>query len=95
MSSANITPQHILDAIGRVPEDRWYVVLQTIESLQSKPTSEPTATSPVLTGADLQGSELIGIWADRTDISNGPQFARELRRQAEQRNQGPSDAVGY
>ena len=96
MSSANITPQQILDAIQLVPEARWSDVLQTIESLQTTTPMETPTSSPVRTGTDLRGSDLIGIWAERTDIgNNGLEFARGLRRQAEQRNQGFSDAAGH
>jgi hypothetical protein len=96
MSSANVTPQEILDAIERLPAERWSDVLRLIESLQRSPPTAARASSPVMTGTDLRGSDLIGIWGDRSDIANGHQFARGLRRQAEQRDrQGPSDAAGY
>ena len=96
MSTAHVTPQQILDAIQLVPEAHWSEVLRTIESLQTTTPSETPTSSPVRTGTDLRGSELIGIWADRTDVgNNGLEFARGLRRQAEQRNQGFSDAVGH
>jgi hypothetical protein len=86
MSTSNITPQQILDALQHVPEDRWPDVLETIERLQRIPQSEPQTTSPVRTGTDLRGSDLIGIWADHTDVSDSREFAQELRRRAEQRN---------
>ena len=93
MSTADVTTQEILNAIQRVPAERWGEVLQAIESLQPQPSA---STSPVRTGADLRGSDLIGIWADRTDLGNGREFARRLRHDAEQRNrQGWSDAAGH
>jgi hypothetical protein len=93
MSTADVTPQEILKAIQLVPAERWGEVLQAIESLQPPP---PASTSPVRTGVDLRGSDLIGIWADRTDAENGHEFARRLRHDAEQRNrQGWSDAAGH
>jgi hypothetical protein len=95
MSSANVTPQQILDAIQRVPEVRWPEVLQTIERLQTNPAAEPNTPTPVRSGADLRGSALIGVWADRTDIVNSREFAKDLRRQAEQREQGPSDPARH
>jgi hypothetical protein len=49
---------------------------------------------PVLSGADLAGSELIGIWADRTDIVDSQEFARQLRLQAEHR-QGTTNAARH
>jgi len=38
-----------------------------------------------MTAADLLQSDLFGIWADRKDIGDSLEFARSLRRQAEQR----------
>jgi len=40
------------------------------------------------TGADLLASGLFGIWKNRTDITDSLEFARELRRRAEQRPHG-------
>jgi len=93
MSTAGVTTQEILNAVQLVPVERWSEVLQAIESLQ--PQSFASA-SPIRTGTDLRDSELIGVWADRTDVGNSQEFARELRRQAEQRNgQGRSDVAGH
>ena len=92
----DVTPDQILDAVQRVPVQRWGEVLHAIESLQDPPGSTAEASSPVRTGTDLRNSGLIGIWADRPDVANSQEFARELRRRAEQRNnQGRSDAAGY
>ncbi len=40
------------------------------------------------TGAEIAASEAVGMWADRTDITDSTAFARELRRAAEQRGGG-------
>ena len=40
------------------------------------------------TAADLLASGLFGIWKNRTDITDSFEFARELRRRAEQRPHG-------
>ena len=40
------------------------------------------------TAANLLASGLFGIWKDRTDITDNIEFARELRRRAEQRPHG-------
>jgi len=40
------------------------------------------------TAADLLASGLFGIWKNRTDITDSIEFARELRRRAEQRPHG-------
>ena len=38
-----------------------------------------------LTAARLLASELIGLWQDRTDIGDSPEYARQLREQAQRR----------
>jgi len=45
---------------------------------------EPVKKS--MTGKDLLNSGLVGLWADRTDIGDSLEFARELRRKAERRS---------
>ena len=53
-----------------------------VEPLESPQVQAPAAElSPVRTGADLHGSDLIGIWADRTDIGHSREFARRLRKE--------------
>jgi hypothetical protein len=47
-------------------------------------TIEPVYDSlPVATAADLLQSGLIGLWADRTDIGDSRDYARELRERAQ------------
>ena len=95
MSLENVTTDEILDAIQRVPVQRWGEVMQAIESLQAEPVFTAAASSTVTTGTDLRDSDLIGIWADRSDVANSQEFARELRRLAEKRNsQGWINAAG-
>jgi hypothetical protein len=93
MSTANISPQQILDAVKNVPAERWPEVLAAIKTMQSSTISP--GRNPVRTGTDLRGSDLIGIWADRADLGDSRQFARNLRQQAEQRKSGPSNAAGH
>ncbi len=38
-----------------------------------------------MTATDLLESDLVGLWEDREDIGDSVEFARHLRRQAEQR----------
>lgn len=38
-----------------------------------------------LTAKDLIGSEIVGLWRDRTDISDSACFARQLREDAQNR----------
>jgi hypothetical protein len=81
-----VDEQAILDALHQIPAARWEEVLSFVQSL--KP-SEPH----VYTGADLLQSGLVGLWADRDDIGDTREFARRLRRQAENRHETP-DAPG-
>lgn len=41
-----------------------------------------------MTGAKLAASKFVGMWADRTDITDSTEFVRELRRRSEQRGGG-------
>jgi hypothetical protein len=86
MSLPDVTTDQILNAIQLVPTARWGEALRAIESLQSVPASTGTPAAVVRTGSDLRDSALIGIWADRADITDSREFARELRRRAEHRN---------
>jgi hypothetical protein len=86
---AHVNEQLIIDALHDVPPERWADVLLFIESLKEA-EAEPR---PIATGADLAGSDLFGIWADRDDIGDSQAFARRLREQASQRDhRGRSDA---
>lgn len=51
---------------------------------RSTASPEPDG-APIKTAQDLLNSQIVGIWSDRTDIVDGPSFARQLREQAEQR----------
>jgi predicted RNase H-like HicB family nuclease len=46
---------------------------------------EPAGQPIPMTGEALLASGLVGIWADRTDIGDTLEFARELRKRAETR----------
>ena len=93
MHRKTIDEKIILKELHQVPEERWGEALTFIRSLQ--PGQEPSASErPVLSGADLVGSDLIGIWADRTDIVDSQEFARQLRHRAEHRR-GITDAAGH
>ncbi len=44
------------------------------------------AKRPVMTAQQLLNSGLIGIWKERTDISDSTAYARQLREQAQRRS---------
>jgi hypothetical protein len=50
---------------------------------------EPTEASAEksMTGADLLKSGLVGAWAERKDIGDSLEFARQLRQKAEKRGE--------
>ena len=85
MSLPEVTPDQILNAMQHVPTGRWSEALRAIENLQDSSSSTATPPAAVKDGVDLRDSGLIGLWADREDITNNHEFARELRREAEQR----------
>jgi hypothetical protein len=93
MSANQVTEKAILEQLHQIPEHRWGEVWTFMQALQPG-ANTPPAQRPVFSGTDLAGSELIGIWADRTDIADSREFARQLRRQAEQRRRTP-DAAGH
>ncbi len=45
----------------------------------------PPSKRPRLTAKQLLNSELVGLWKDRTDITDSLVYARQLREQAQKR----------
>jgi hypothetical protein len=39
----------------------------------------------VLTARELANSEIVGLWENRTDVPDSPEYARQLREQAQVR----------
>lgn len=75
-----------------VPPDRRLVV-EVPEEVPSGPVEVTVRalegqTAAATTAGDLLASGLFGIWKDRTDIRDTGDFARQLRRRAEQRTDG-------
>jgi hypothetical protein len=84
MPRKSIDEKTILKELRQIPQKHWGRILAFLRSLQ--PGKELSAAErPILAGADLVGSDLIGMWADRNDIENSHEFARQLRYQAEHR----------
>ena len=44
----------------------------------------------VLTARELAESEIVGLWADRDDIVDSAEYARQLREQAQRRDHAGS-----
>jgi hypothetical protein len=92
MTPTPVGEQQILDALRRVPQERWGTVLAMLTALQDDPST--SSASPIRTAADVLESGLIGVWADRSDIPDNREFARRLRHEAEHRR-GHGDAAGH
>ena len=54
----------------------------------------PLAKRPRLTAKQLLNSGLVGLWKDRTDITDNLAYARQLREQAQKRPGIDSDYSG-
>ena len=87
MSTVPPDREHFLATMSHVPPEQWQNVLDYVHSLP--PPREKTSPNRK-TAAEMAKSEILGIWADQTDIQDGPTFARQLRSAAEKR--GFSDA---
>ncbi len=79
MASPRISQQQLVDALQRVPPERWVEVLNFIVSLQTQEQADSSLPPLIQTAHDLAQSELIGIWAERTDLGDSRAFARQLR----------------
>src|SRR5438045_3846324 len=86
MTPAAVSEQQVLDSLRQVPAERWGDVLRYLDELRTPPV-EP-AGPPIRTVGDLLNSELVALWAHRTDIMDSREFARRLRYEAEHRIRG-------
>jgi hypothetical protein len=84
---APVTENDIMQALHGVPEQEWGSVLNYVVSLQSagNESNDGGTGDPIVTAAELARSEIIGLWTDRTEISDSREFARQLRDMAQQR----------
>lgn len=86
-----IREEQVLAALRELESSRWEEVLDFIGYLRhlGRAGGASEVAKPLqgglLTARDLAASELVGLWADRTDLPDSPEYARQLRRQAEQR----------
>lgn len=76
---ADIPPSRELRVVlpDDVPTGPRQVVI-VLEGLDDPPSAE----SPIRTLADLLESGFVGSWADRTDLGDSAEFARDLRQRA-------------
>jgi hypothetical protein len=85
MKTDPITEQQVLEALREVPAARWGQVIKYLESLRSPPLSAADEDTSIRTLGDLLGSDLVGLWKDRMDISDSHEYSRALRRRASRR----------
>lgn len=81
-----ISEKQILSELRGLDPEQWFEVLDFIGYLKHRASVKRKPESPrELTARELLQSDLVGIWADRDDISDSLTFARRLRWQAEHR----------
>ncbi|HSN78026.1 MAG TPA: hypothetical protein VL334_23370 [Anaerolineae bacterium] len=80
--AAPIEESQVLNALRALQREQWPEVLDFIGNLRSRSEAAPAASTQ-LTAIDLAQSDLVGIWADRTDIEESLVFTRQLRSKAE------------
>jgi hypothetical protein len=85
-----IEETQVLNALRALRQEEWPEVLDFIGYLRYRNrAAQPASTQ--LTANDLAQSDLIGIWADRTDVTDSLTFAHQLRHKAEHRWEEPHD----
>ncbi|MCX6031929.1 MAG: hypothetical protein NT169_21850 [Chloroflexi bacterium] len=87
MQTLAVTEGQILNELQTLDLARWSEVLDFIGYLKQKADliKKVKAHSKELTATDLLQSDLVGLWADREDVGDSVQFARQLRERAEHR----------
>jgi predicted HTH domain antitoxin len=92
--ATTVTEKQILRELQMLERGRWLEVLDFIGYLKHSATlvKRPQAHSRELTARDLLESGLVGLWADRQDIGDSLEFARQLRQRAEHRWETPDAA---
>lgn len=88
MNTQPITEKMILKALLSLEPERWIEVWNFIGYLNQHPRkAKPQSSRRPMTARDLLQSDLVGLWADRTDIGDSAVFARQLRERAERRGE--------
>ena len=78
---------HSVEAIYRAGVFRPLEHVTMIENQRVRliinPCADTAENKQIRTAQDLAESDLTGLWADRSDISSGSDFASRLRKEAE------------
>jgi len=87
MQTIVVTERQIIYELQNLDPEKWSEVLDFIGYLKHRKaaTKKVQPHSQDLTARDLLQSGLVGLWANRDDIGESPDFARSLRRRAEHR----------
>jgi hypothetical protein len=90
MQTSAVTERQIIHELQDLEPEKWSEVLDFIGYLKQRKVvaRKVQPHSQDLTARDLLRSDLVGIWADRADLGASPEFARSLRRQADNRCSG-------
>jgi hypothetical protein len=95
MSAPRITEQQVVEALRRIPAERWREILDWLNALHGTVQPPASVDVPIRTLGDVLGSGLVGLWADLEDITDSREFARPLRHRASRRRpRGKGDAAG-
>ena len=79
MTAERVTQEQVLEELQDLEPGRWFEVVDFIGYLKAQTNRERAGLgSRELTARDLLQSEVVGLWADREDISDSLTFARRL-----------------
>ena len=84
MAITSINEEQVLRALRTLEFDLWPEVIRYIQFLQEQPEKKASQTALTLSAAELASSEIVGLWQERTDITDRAIYARQLRTDAEQ-----------
>jgi hypothetical protein len=95
MQTIVVTERQIVNELQGLEPEKWSEVLDFNGHLKQRKVVARKAQplSQGLTARDLPRSDLVGIWADREDLGASPEFARSLRRQADNRCSGSTTTL--
>jgi hypothetical protein len=71
----------------KLPDDFPLGKAQVQVSMELKDNETADGSNKIRTGQDLLESEFVGMWADREDITDSVEFARNLRESVWDRQQ--------
>jgi hypothetical protein len=90
MSVESVTEKQVLEQLSDLEPSRWAEVLDFIGYLKQRDSrARAESGTRELIARDLLESQVVGLWADRDDIGNSLEYARQLRREAEHRRGAP------